>query len=420
MPKHESETNVSSDIRKREKEYQNHLLISIPIMIVATALTAMQYKLPSIIPQTLEAGLLDMGTITILMSIFPFTGIIFSIPAGALIGKIGPKRAILISVVITCLSSLAIFANSTMVLIAVRVFEGIALYMVIVAGPVLIQQTVNPAKIGVATGIYITGGMLGAFVAGLITPMLFAAGSLVGVWLGYGIFALVSGVIVFFVIKEKNITENVQTREALGAAAQNERALADRPSYASIFSKNVVLLFASFIIFQVMLIATISFSPTFLQQNNVDGNISGVISTLPMLMAVLSSVVFGVIADKTGNFKVVYLVGYVAMCVGMFLMFAGTGFELWIGVFIMGLLGMGTPAIAMAVYPQMLKSPALISIGMGVMIVMQCVGQFIGTSLPSLLLGEAVNNWQLMSFTMLGMGIVGLVLALICTFRRDA
>jgi MFS family permease len=380
-------------------------------MIVATALTAMQYKLPSIIPLIIEANLMDMGTITILMSIFSFAGIIFAIPAGALIGRIGAKKAILLAVCIACVSSLAIVIDNAMVLIVFRVFEGISLYMVIVAGPVLIQQVVEPSKRGTATGIYIVGGMLGAFVAGLITPLLFSLNSLAGVWLGYGVFALISGLIILLTIKDTS---------ASAAPAAQVQTVATKPSYASIFSRNVILLFSSFIIFQIMLIATISFSPTFLQQKGFDPQLSGVISTLPMLMAILSSIVFGTVADKTGNFKVVYLVGFIAMCVSMFLMFSGTGLELWAGVLIMGLLGMGTPAIAMASYPPMLKSPELISIGMGVMIVIQCVGQFLGTTLPSILLGTTIDNWPLMSFTMVGLGIIGLICALACAFKNDA
>jgi MFS family permease len=406
--------------------YQHYLVVSIAIMIVATALTATQYKLPSIIPQTIEAGLLDIGTITILMSVFSFAGIIFAIPAGVLIGRIGAKKAILLAVTTTCIASCAIFFDNTALLIVFRVFEGISLYMVIVAGPVLIQQIVEPAKRGVATGIYIVGGMLGAFVAGLATPVLFTLGSLVGVWMGYALFALVSGFILFLVVQEVGGT-TVQGTVVSGQDSGSERYIADaspvvptRPSYKTIFSKNIVLLFVSFIIFQIMLIATISFSPTFLQQHGFDPNLSGVVSTLPMLMAILSSVVFGAIADKTGNFKVGYLVGFAAMCISMFLMFTGTGLELWAGVFVMGLLGMGTPAIAMAAYPQMLKSPQLISIGMGVMIVIQCIGQFLGTTLPSLLLGTEIDNWQLMSLTTLVLGAFGLVCALLCKFRRDA
>jgi MFS family permease len=399
-----------AEVRETSGGHQHYLLVSLPIMAVATALTATQYKLPSIIPQIIEAGILDMGAITVLMSIFSFAGIIFAIPAGALIGRIGPKLAIMLATAAAFLASLAVFTENVAAMVAFRVVEGISLYVVIVAGPVLIQQAVRPEKRGVATGIYIVGGMLGAFVAGLATPMLFGLGRLDAVWVGYGVFTLLTGAIVLLVVRGGKAAARTGARGAVGEAAPK--------LYRAIFSKDVLLLFASFVIFQVMLIGTISFSPTFLQQSGFDAGLSGVVSTLPMLMAIVSSVAFGAIADKTGSFKAVYITGFAAMCVSMLLMFAGTGPELWIGVVAMGLLGMGTPAIAMAAYPQMLRSPEAMSLGMGVMIVVQCIGQFIGTTLPAALLGPDINGWFMMSAVMLAMGVLGLVCAALCTFKR--
>ncbi len=387
-------------------------------MVITTVLTAIQYKLPSIIPQVLEAGLLEMNTITLLNSIFALAGMVFAIPAGALVAKVGPKKTILLAALIAAIASLAVFAGNDLVLIIFRVLDGVALYTVLVSGPVLIQEVVEPSKRGIATGIYISGGVLGAFVAGVITPLFFNMGGLVGDWAGYGILALLSGILIFFAIKDQSY-EAFENYEVEDAFSDNSKQLPEeKPSYIRIFTKNTVLLLVSFILIQIMILGTINYSPTFLQQNGLNANLSGIISTLPMLLAVLASVAFGAIADKTGKFKLIYLVGYGSMCVGTFLMFAGTGFELWTGVVIMGLLGMGSPAIALAAFPQMLRSPSLVSIGMGVMIVAQCFGQFLGTVIPSFALGEALSNWTLMQFSVVGFGLAGFICAALCSFKR--
>ena len=374
----------------------------------------MQHKLSSVIPQILDAGLMDMTTITIMLSIFSFAGIIFAIPAGALVGKIGPKKTILLASLITSLSSLAVFADNMMVFIVFRALEGISLILAVVAGPVLIQQVVEPARRGIAVGIIICAGGLGAFIAGFIVPRLFNAGELVAVWLGLGVFALMTGTIFFFTVKDKASCVEGSTGK-MGDTA----AVVEKPSYTSIFTKNTLLLFASLIVFHLMLIATVSFSPTFLQQHGVNPNMSGVISTIPMLLGILSSVLFGALADKTHKYKILYLIGFIGMSAGVFLMFTNTGAELWIGAAAVGLLGLGTPAIAMAVFPQMLRSPTLISMGIGVLTVVQCFGQFLGTSLPPFLLGEGLNNWVLMQFVLLGLGAAGLIAALACSFKKE-
>lgn len=49
------------------------------------------------------------------------------------------------------------------------------------------------------------------------------------------------------------------------------------------------------------MLAILAFVPTILQMQGFDPTLSGIISTAPMLLSIISSPLFGVISDKIGQ-----------------------------------------------------------------------------------------------------------------------
>ena len=90
---------------------------------------------------------------------------------------------------------------------------------------------------------------------------------------------------------------------------------------------------------------------------------------------------------------------------------------MWVGAVGMGLIALGFPAIAIAAYPQILGDPKLLAFGMGVLLLMQSFGQFLGSLIPSMLLGPDVTNWVLTAGVMAVLGLAGTVLAFACKFK---
>ena len=80
-----------------------------------------------------------------------------------------------------------------------------------------------------------------------------------------------------------------------------------------------------FALFQMLLLGVLSFAPTAMQQRGVGVVESGFASTLPMLLAIVSSLAFGRLSDRFGRNKPLYLAGMLAMAPCTWLLLTTTG-----------------------------------------------------------------------------------------------
>lgn len=400
------------------RAYQNCFAVSFVLFLVATAVTAVQYKIPTIMVPIMNQFGIDAFTASWLMSIFTFVGIACAVPVGMLARRFGPRRMILAAVVLVCAASVAgAWAPSVELLLATRALEGVSLVCIIACGPLVIQLCVDPRRTGVASGIWMLGGMLGATIAGILTPLLYSAVGFQGLWLVDAAFAAASGILFALVVKVPDPAD----APAAGALSETEAggspARGLRSEYRVFLKPNTWLFFIPFAIFQILLLSVLTYAPTSLQQQGMDASLSGFVSTLPMLLAIISSVAFGAISDALHRSKPLYLVGILAMALCTPLLLAGTGPLLWVGVFAMGLLAMGMPTIVIAAYPGILGRPELLTVGMGVLLLVQSLGQFLGSLVPALLLGPGISNWGLCSIALFALGLAGAASVILCKFR---
>jgi len=189
--------------------------------------------------------------------------------------------------------------------------------------------------------------------------------------LGYALLLLVTGALFVVFIKPTNTT-----------IAEGNNASRAKGSIKVFIKPNTILFYIPFAVFQIMLLCVLSYAPTAMQQNGMDATTSGFVSTLPMLLAVISSTAFGVISDKIHKCKPLILVGLFAMTITTPFMLTQVGIYLWVAVVIMGLFAMGVPTAFISAYPSILGDPRLLSEGMGVFMLVQSIGQFFGSLLP--------------------------------------
>ncbi|RDB63301.1 hypothetical protein C1878_05435 [Gordonibacter sp. 28C] len=396
------------------RQYQNCIAVAVPLFLVATAVTAIQYKIPTIMVPVMQQFGVGAYTASWLMSIFTFVGIVFSLPVGVLARRFQPKRIILAAVGLACVASLAgAFAQSVILLLATRALEGVSLVCIIACGPIVIQQGVDPGRRGTASGIWMLGGMIGATLAGVTTPMLYAWIGFSGLWLAYAAFAAVAGVVLAVVVRTP-AADGGESRAVRDDQPFRERF---KGEYGVFAKPNTWAFYLPFGIFQILLLSVLSYAPTSLQQQGMDASLSGFVSTLPMLIAVVSSVAFGALSDALHRCKPLFVVGMLAMalCTPVLLTFSGA--PLWIAVVAMGLLAMGVPTVAISAYPSILGDPKLMTVGMGVLMLVQSVGQFLGSLVPASLLGPDLSQWTLCAAVLCGLGLVGTVSLLACKFR---
>ena len=392
-----------------EKKYANWALIAIAMLLFGTAVATVQYKVPVVMSDIMTNMNMDTNSASWLMSIFTFVGIILALPTGVLAKKFGPKTMLLAAAVVVAAGSLlGAFAGSGMILIISRAIEGIAFIFVTICGPLAVQKYVAPEKIGSATGIWALWVCLGSVIGGTLTPSLYAATGFVGVWVIYAVAAVIFAVVVAVIVKFPG---------GEGVAEAAEAATEEKVSYAELFKPNTLLFYFAFLIFNMCLLAVLSYAPTFMQQQGVDTTLSGFISTLPMLLAVISSPLFGTLSDKMGRCKPLYLAALVVMGPCTLILLTQTGPLMWVGAVVMGLVGLGGPVMCLTSYINVLDRPELMSIGMGMLMLVQSLGQFLGSWLVPILLGADMTGWMFTGIVMCIMGFVGTAALALCKFK---
>ncbi len=391
------------------KKYANWALIAIAMLLFGTAIATVQYKVPVVMGDIMMKMDMDAGSASWLMSIFTFVGIILALPTGALAKKFGPKTMLLAAAVVVAIGSLiGAFAGNGTILIVSRAIEGVAFIFVTICGPLAVQKYVAPDKIGSATGIWALWVCLGSVLGRSSDPDALRRHR-------------VCGRVDYLRSRCRRLRDrrcrHRQVPRRRGARNSQAEASEEKVSYSELVKPNILLFFFAFLVFNLTLLAVLGFAPTFMQQQGVDPTLSGFVSTLPMLLAVISSPLFGSLSDKMGRCKPLYLLAMVVMGPCTLILLTQTGPLMWVGAIVMGLVGLGGPVMCLTSYINVLGRPELMSIGMGVLMLVQSLGQFLGTWLVPMLLGPEMSSWMFAGIVMCIFGLIGTGALALCKFK---
>ena len=390
----------------KQREYQNWLIVSLCFFLVAFCITLMMYKIPTIMIQLMELLSVSASTAAWFMSVFTFSGIFLAILIGFLIKGIGVRKVVIISGFLAAFASVVgsfapeVGSACVLLLIVTRGLEGLSFVGIIASIPIMIQMCIIPSRVGTSTGIFMLGGMLGAMGGGVITPTVFATGGFAGLWIAYAAFTALSTIVFMVYVRFPR-----QGRE--GALPESEAAT--RSSFASMhgvfFKPNTLLFFIGFAAFQILLLSVLTYAPTALQQRGMSPAMSGFVSTLPQLISIFTAIAFGAIADAIHRTKPLVIIGMIAMAICAPAALVTDAPVLWAILVAMGLLAMGVPTVVMAAYPKLLADPSKLTVGMGVMMLVQSLGQFLGSLIPSIVLGPDLSNWTVCSIVLFLLGL---------------
>lgn len=403
---------------EEKRTYQNWLLVSASFFLIAFSITVMMYKIPTIMIQIMELLSVSAGTAAWFMSVFTFTGIFLAIPVGFLIKITGVRKVVIVSGFLAAISSVAgsfapaIGPACVSLLIITRGLEGLSFVGIIASIPVMIQMCIPPSRVGTSTGVFMLGGMLGAMGGGVITPTVFAVSGFAGLWNSYAILMAISTIIFMVYVKfpqQVSAVEQPADKAALRLSFSKE--------YGIFFKPNTLLFFFGFAIFQILLLSVLSYAPTALQQRGMSPAMSGFVSTLPQLISIVTAIAFGAIADAIHRTKPLVIIGMLAMALCAPAALTVNAPALWIILVVMGLFAMGVPTVVMAAYPEILVDPAKLTVGMGVMMLVQSLGQFLGSLVPSIILGPELSNWALCSVVLLVLGLIATTCFAVSKFK---
>lgn len=390
----------------KQREHQNWLIVSLCFFLVAFCITLMMYKIPTIMIQLMELLSVSAATAAWFMSVFTFTGIFLAIPIGFLIKGIGVRKIVIVSGFLAAFASIAgSFAPEVgfacvPLLIVTRGLEGLSFVGIIASIPILIQMCIIPSRVGTSTGIFMLGGMLGAMGGGVITPTVFAASGFAGLWIAYAAFMALSTIVFMVYVRFPRQEQEGAFPESKAATRSSSVSI-----YGVFFKPNTLLFFLGFAAFQILLLSVLTYAPTALQQRGMSPAMSGFVSTLPQLISIVTAIAFGAIADAIHRTKPLVIIGMIAMAICAPAALVTDTPVLWAILVAMGLLAMGVPTVVMAAYPKLLADPSKLTVGMGVMMLVQSLGQFLGSLIPSIVLGPDLSNWTVCSIVLFLLGL---------------
>lgn len=416
-----------------QPKYQNYLVVSLSVLAVGVTMAMVQYKVPTIMIAIMEQYAMTASGGSWLMSIFTLVMAVTAIAIGELSVRMSPKRIIVFATCLIVLGSvMGAFAPNGVVLLVSRGIEGIALTAVTTCGPLVIQESVAPGRIGTSMGICGMWGSLGSAIAAFLTPLVFAFAGLTSLWLFYCALVVIATVIMCICVRDPfkkaspvALEDAVNASEGAAGVAQSDVTPDEasvprteaKPSYRELLTKDVLLFFCGFVAFNICLLAVLSLVPSILQMRGMDVSLSGFVSTLPMIISVASSPFFGMLSDKTGKTKwlLVFCLLFLGPCT--FVLYNFEGAVMWAGAVVMGVIGMGTTGLMITAFMKVISRPELATIGMGVLICVQGIGQFLGTFLVQGLLGPSFENTLLAGSVVMVIGLVGTLCTALCKMR---
>lgn len=399
----------------KQFKYQNYVAVSVILTLVGIAVALGQFKIPSIMPAIMERFSMDLGSASMLMSVFTLAGIFLSLPTGFLARRFGAKNMVMASVGVMVVGTLiGMLATSGSVLVLSRAVEGVALVFCSVSAPLVLRKYVAPDKVGFASGIWSLWFSLGSFFGGVLTPVFFEALDYRGTWIAFAAIVLAAGLLLLFFLRPFSGGRFFESIEK--AAGENGLASVSRADAGAgtgrkkLFTRNVVLVLLGFLSFNIVLISFLSFSPTFLQEEGMDPVLAGFASTLPMLIAIVSSPVFGFLADKTKRYKILMALSMVVLGPCACVLLTSSGPTLWVAACVMGVIGLGAPPMFLIVYPAVVENKELMPIAMGFLVMTQSLGQFIGSSVMPFIIE---SGWMAAGAFVTVVGLAGTALLLL-------
>ena len=293
-------------------------LILAVLLLFSIAAPLNQFKVPPILPILMDSLGLTVSGAGMLMSVFAITGLLLALPAGLIYQKIGVRATGLIAGgSVAAGAALGALSRTSGTLLAGRVIEGIGTSLVAVLAPAIIAQWFAERHRGTAMGIWSAWVPLGSASMMLLAPALARGGSWPAVWWLGACYALV----VTFVYV---LAARPAPADPGGAAGGVSKAggASGVTSRRVLGNRTIWLLAVAFGTMNAATMGSGTYLPTFLaSQHGLALEQASLLAAIPTLVLIVSAPAGGLLSDRLGSRKKLYLAGLAAA--GLLLPLAG-------------------------------------------------------------------------------------------------
>jgi cyanate permease len=351
-------------------------------MLVLSWLTAISLGMawfctPPLIGFIAESLSLTDGEVAFIQSIPVLMFVFFSILAGILCAKIGPKKTAGIAVTVALLGTIPrYFAESYIVLLGGTLLIGIGFALAFPNFPHCIATWFPPQEIGTATGIFTTSLAVGSGIAIAVTPSVYEiVGSWQATYLLFGAIVLLFNAIWWILAKDRPPMSKMSTEHAPPTVSLKEGL----SRVAS--SKNIWLLVLTFFFMSLAMMGTVSLLPTmFINLRGMEPGSAGFVSSLLMWGVAVGNIVGPPISEKVGLRKPLLYIGLLVPAALIYAQGTVNGTLLPIVIFTAGFF-LGFPLALLMAVPMELKEigPLLVGAAVGLQMTFGMgIGGFLG------------------------------------------
>ena len=401
------ETDLSEESKKHVPPYAWIILVVVFLAGVAAPLN--QFKVPPLLPILMGDFSLSLSQGGLLMSVFALTGLILSLPSAVIIQKLGLKTTGLIamgSVVAGAL--LGIYAENISMLLLSRFIEGIGMGLIAVVGPTTIAEWFPRAKQGFPMGVWATWSSVGGLIMYNTAPRLESVAGWHSVWWFGAGFAGLAFILFAIFMRKPEHNENLE--------AEAEMLHPFSGFMDTCKNLNVWLLALMFGCFVFVFSAFASFLPTFLsEEKGFSLQAAALVASLPTIVNLGTGPFAGWFSDRIGSRKLIYSIPFSIIAVLFIFPFHLSGALIPYLLILMGFMLGAIPTAIFASVPEVIKNNQKTSIGIGVLILGQNLGMFLGP----VFFGSLVEatNWIVAGYMLVPVCVLGVVAGLFVNVR---
>lgn len=266
----------------------------------------------------------DISMLGLITSSFLIGIGIFQIPAGILAAKYGPRKIAIYGIVITSSAAfLSGLSTDLLHMVILRFIVGLGMAFFFGPSVILISKYLGKASEGLGVGLlnsaHALGGIIGIFGWIIIAEV---TGWRISLMLS-GLLGLISGLLlVVSLIKEKIQTDfGIKISDLLQI----------------LFNKSLIVLGLALLGFQIGSNLTLTFIVFYLVDHlNVDPKIAGFIGSFNLIIALVSSPLFGRIYDRINDAKKILIISGIVVSLSMAMIAANTLYIIILSIIIAG------------------------------------------------------------------------------------
>lgn len=346
---------------------------AVAVLIAAGIVGALQVGKATIAVPLLQDDLgISLVFASWILGAYGMLGALLGLPAGAAASLFSPKKTVIAGLAIAGLASLAgERAPNGVFLLATRVVEGVGFLAIVLSAPRLLRVVAAPDDVPFTLALWGAYMPTGSAVMMLAGPAMAAHGGWQALWHYNGIVALVYAAMLFGI----KLPEPASEKAPASHLSETARTLVSSPG--------LLLLGAMFGIYTFQYAALAGLLPTLLiERGGLSIGAAGLVSAAAVVANVIGNLSAGILVRRGVPFWLVAAVAITFVSIATAGVFAAGAPVLLVATLAAASLGVSglIPASIFSITPRFAPSPALMALGLGLLIQTSNVGNLLGAA----------------------------------------